>query len=97
MTTTIANLNYALAKKEYKLIQLCELYVYEDCQPIFRDFIHSVESSINKFDEINPRWRKLLKKGLNSAYGIFPKGQIKHLINYAQILKNSELCYAMKK
>ena len=72
-TTTIANLNYSLASKNYTLIQLCELYVYETCEPIFRNFIHSVENSINHFDEINPTWRKLCKKGLNSAFGYFSK------------------------
>ena len=66
-------MNYSLASKDYTLIQLCKLYVYETCEPIFRNFIHSVENSINNFDELNPTWRKLCKKGLNSAYGYFSK------------------------
>ena len=40
---------------------------------LFRDFIQSVEKSINHFDDINPTLRKLCKNGLNSSYGFFSK------------------------
>ena len=69
VTTTVAEVNYALSQKGYKLYQLCELYAYKKSAPLFQDFVESVEAL--KKELTDPILCKFFKHGLNSSYGSF--------------------------
>ena len=69
VTTTAAELNYGLSKKNYKLLQLCELYSYQTGVRLFKDFVQNVEEF--KCTLSHPIMTKFVKGGLVSSYGYF--------------------------
>ena len=69
VTTTVAELNYGLSKKNYKLLQLCELYSYQKGVRLFKDFVQNVEDFKSTLKD--PIATKFLKGGLVSSYGYF--------------------------
>ena len=66
ITTTLHDLNYSMKFKKYKLIQMCELYLYEKKAQIFQNYINAVEGLKMEYDSKNKELSKFLKNGLNS-------------------------------
>ena len=69
VTTTVAELNYGLTKKNYKLLQVCELYSYKRGVRLFKDFVENVEEFKSTLSD--PVMTKFIKSGLNKSYGYF--------------------------
>ena len=65
----MAELNYGLTKKNYQLLQLCELYSYKRGVRLFKDFVENVEEFKSTLSD--PVMTKFIKSGLNKSYGYF--------------------------
>ena len=71
VSCTIAFLNYALEEKKCSLDKLLELWIFEKSGMIFKSFIECIGHLKEEFDNTDKKKSKIVKKGLNQAFGRF--------------------------
>ena len=96
ITTSVAELNYGIKEKKYKLLQLCELYAFEKGVHLFKDFVKNVDEF--KGTLTDPTMIKFIKSGLNKSYGYFmlKNTQEKHKLcatvsEFQDLLENNDV------
>ena len=96
VTTSVAELNWGIKEKKYKLLQLCELYAYEKGVHLFKDFVKNIEEFKGTLSD--PTMIKFIKSGLNKSYGYFmlKNSQEKHklcatLSDFQNLLDNNNV------